>query len=113
MTNLSDSLMPNISNCSDYYSDFNDLQQRLKITNTIIWTVIAIVGILANGGVLVVMFLTSKFTSATQYFIINLALADLIFLAVCPTFLIINNQTNIYMYMPFILSKYAHSFHFV
>lgn len=73
---------------------------RMKIANTIIWSLIAISGILANGTVLVVMFMASKLTSATQYFIINLALSDLIFLTICPSFLIINNQINVYKYMP-------------
>lgn len=82
---------------------------NLNTTTSIIWGIIAIIGIFANGTVLVVIFLASKLTSATQYFIINLALSDLIFLAICPTFLIMNYQTRIYNHLPFILgmlSKY-------
>ena len=57
---------------------------------TIIWPLIALVGIVANLIVIFVMCFSIKLTSATQYFIINLAVSDIIFLTVCPTLVIIN-----------------------
>jgi hypothetical protein len=65
-------------------------QPRNLLLFTILWTLIAIVGILANSVVVVVMVFSAKLTSATQYFIINLAISDILFLAICPTLVLIN-----------------------
>lgn len=86
---------------------------NLNTTTSIIWGIIAIIGIFANGTVLVVIFLASKLTSATQYFIINLAISDLIFLAICPTFLIMNYQTKIYNHLPLLLGRLYFKLYFI
>jgi predicted branched-subunit amino acid permease len=78
---------------------------NLRTSNYFIWSLISIIGILANGTVLAVIFLQSKLSSATQYFIVNLALSDLLFLAICPIFLMINYQTGFYKYLPLILGN--------
>lgn len=57
---------------------------------TISWTLIEIIGILANICVIVVMLCGSRLTSATQYFIINLAASDMLFLIVNPTLVLMN-----------------------
>jgi hypothetical protein len=81
-------------------------QPASLILFTIVWTLIAIVGILANSCVIAVMFFSAKLTSATQYFIINLAISDILFLAICPTLVLINVHKLVsYEEMPDLLAK--------
>jgi hypothetical protein len=73
---------------------------------TILWILIAVVGILANTCVISVMLFSAKLTSATQYFIINLAISDILFLAICPTLVSINVHKLIsFEQMPSLLAK--------
>jgi hypothetical protein len=69
----------------------NDLMiHYFLLTITILWILIASVGVMANLIVICVMVCGTKLTSATQYFIINLAISDLLFLIICPTLALIN-----------------------
>jgi hypothetical protein len=81
-------------NQTDYDSlkmkDWEDFMNLVRFISAIVWSIILVVGVLANGCVLLVMLSSSNFTSATHYFIINLALSDLIFLIICPTLALFN-----------------------
>jgi hypothetical protein len=73
---------------------------------TFLWAFISLVGILANLVVILVMICGSKLTSATHYFIINLAASDLVFLLTCPTLALVNLHDLIdYSRLPQILGK--------
>lgn len=71
----------------DVYEDWNemDFTNRLSLTVTIVWSIIIVIGVLANGCVLVVILCKKHLTTPTQYFIFSLASSDLIFLLICPT----------------------------
>ena len=99
----------NFSNLTDVDScgdDFFNFEKNLAIIFNIIWCLIAVVGVLANSSVLIVMLCTTRFTSATQYFIVNLAISDLLFLLICPTLVMLNyNGLVNYTKLPFIIAS--------
>ena len=70
--------------------DENTFTKTLTMIMTVIWVCIALIGILTNGCVLIVLFSNTQCFTVTQYFLISLALSDLLFLIICPTFSIIN-----------------------
>ena len=78
------------SECGETTEDFEGPTQRFLIVVTILWSLISLIGVLANLIVISVMVCGSKLTSATQYFIINLAISDLVFLTTCPTMALVN-----------------------
>lgn len=80
---------------------------NLSFFMSITWAIIAIVGILSNACVLVVMICNTQILTVTQYFIINLALSDMVFLIICPTFTIINyNQIIIFDHLPDLMGSF-------
>ena len=82
------------------------LSVPVLLTFTIVWSLISFIGILANLSVVGVMLCGSKLTSATQYFIINLAISDTLFLTICPTLALINmHHVIIYDHLPSFLAK--------
>jgi hypothetical protein len=96
----------NMSNEQDY-EDTNPamLSQPLLLTFTIVWSLISFIGIFANIGVFTVMLCGPKLTP-TQYFIINLAISDTLFLTICPTLALINlHGVIIYDHLPSFLAK--------
>ncbi len=84
-----------------------DFFNQLGIIFTILWSLIAIFGILSNGCVLFVLLSNKKDLKVTQYFIINLAISDLLFLIICPSFSIINyNNIIIFDHLPEFLGAF-------
>ena len=71
----------------ELFEDWNNIgfSYKLNLAITIIWSIILIIGVLANGCVLLVMLCASQLKTATQYFIFSLASSDLLFLLICPT----------------------------
>ena len=101
------SLYSDYANQTEQYEGFIDIGQPDNLLLfTIIWPLIAVVGILANLCVIFVMIFSAKLTSATQFFIINLAISDILFLAICPTLVLINVHKLIsFDQMPGLLAK--------
>jgi hypothetical protein len=92
--------------CELWEGDF--VSNLIKIM-TAAWALIAILGILSNACVLVVFLMGKKNLNVTQCFIINLALSDMLFLIICPTFLIISYndlQITIFNNIPEILGAF-------
>ena len=88
-----------VNNDSD--RGWDEFISNVRIVVSIVWPLIEIVGVLANAAVLIVMLCASRLTSATQYFIVNLALSDLLFLVICPTLALMNyHQLIIYEKLP-------------
>lgn len=84
--------------------EFPDIPHLLFFT--IIWPLIAGIGILANMCVIVVMLMSAKLTSATQFFIVNLAISDILFLTICPTLVLFNMHRVIELdNLPALLAK--------
>lgn len=84
--------------------EFPDIPHLLFFT--IIWPLITGVGILANMCVIVVMLMSAKLTSATQFFIVNLAISDILFLTICPTLVLFNMHRVIELdNLPALLAK--------
>ena len=81
----------NLTNSSENFTDFLDDLEFVKFSNdlklvvTILWPIIVVIGVLANGCVLMVIMCTSKTKTTTQYFLLSLSTSDLIFLLICPT----------------------------
>lgn len=64
---------------------------KFLVATTVVWLAISFVGIAANLCVIVVTFCCwSIKKSATQYFITNLAISDMLFLLISPTLALIN-----------------------
>ena len=103
---LNSSTISNISNEIDYDNENSAIiSQPLLLLITIVWSLISLIGILANISVFTVMLCGSKLTP-TQYFIINLAISDTLFLAICPALLLINiHGVIIYDHLPSFLAK--------
>ena len=76
--------------CDAMNDEFKGPSDNFLLIITILWSVISLIGILANLVVILVMICGSKLTSATHYFIINLAASDLVFLLTCPTLALVN-----------------------
>jgi len=74
--------------------DYDGFTTKLNAVMTATWSVITVCGVLSNGVVLAVFLCSSQLITVTQYYIVNLALSDLIFLLVCPAFLIVNYNQN-------------------
>ncbi len=92
--------------CELWEGDY--VSNLIKIMTTL-WALIAILGILSNACVLVVFLMSKKNLNVTQCFIINLALSDILFLIICPTFLIISTndlQNNLFNNIPDILATF-------
>lgn len=94
---------------TDPNTEFNhhDFIAYAKIINQatiIIWPIVAVIGILANGCVLLVILFVSKFknsstkseNAATKCFIFSLATSDLIFLTLCPFNALINSKFEVF-----------------
>ena len=80
---------------------------NLTFVMSITWSAIAVVGILSNACVLFVMLCNTRILTVTQYFIINLALSDMVFLIICPTFTIISyNQIIIFDHIPDLMGSF-------
>lgn len=95
---------PDECNTIDDYDGFTD---KLNTIMTVTWSLITVFGVLSNGLVLAVFLGSSQLITVTQYYIINLALSDLIFLLVCPAFLIINYNQNLdYNQLPVALGNF-------
>jgi hypothetical protein len=108
-----DSLMINSTNgeCDIVNDDFKGPSKNFLVIITILWSVISLIGILANLVVILVMICGSKLTSATHYFIINLAVSDLVFLLTCPTLALVSLHKLInYNHLPKILGKFICQF---
>jgi hypothetical protein len=103
---LNSSNINNISNEIEYDNENSAIiSQPLLLLITIVWSLISLIGILANISVFTVMLCGSKLTP-TQYFIINLAISDTLFLAICPALLLINiHGVIIYDHLPSFLAK--------
>ena len=105
--------LSNGTNISTYIYDYENedngllmMSPNLLLTFTIVWSLISFIGILANLSVVAVMLCGSKLTSATQYFIINLAISDTLFLAICPTLALVNlHRVIIYDHLPTFFAK--------
>ncbi len=99
----------NISSIYDYENEDSSLlmmSSRMLLTFTILWSLISFIGIFANLSVVAVMLCGSKLTSATQYFIVNLAISDTLFLAICPTLALVNlHRVIIYDHLPTFFAK--------
>lgn len=104
--------IPNNSNFnSSYFEDYSNepmamMNPKFLLLITILWSLISIIGIFANLCVIAVMLCGSKLTSATQYFIVNLAISDMLFLTICPTLALINlHGVIIYNHLPQFIGK--------
>lgn len=103
-----DSLINSYESENEFEEDLdNDVMiHYFLLTITVLWILIASVGVMANLIVICVMVCGTKLTSATQYFIINLAISDLLFLIICPTLALINlHRVIISNHFPEILVK--------
>ena len=80
----------------DYEFIQNSTEQEISLNDsekffvTIIWCLIIIVGVVANGYVVVEITFSPQVASATQYFIANLTFSDLMFLIICPPIALLN-----------------------
>ncbi|CAM4779325.1 unnamed protein product [Rotaria magnacalcarata] len=78
----------NASNSSEYDSDDGpSLHTRLVFACA--WVLIAVAGIIGNSLVIFVAIWYEKFNNVTNCFIVNLAVTDIVFLAFCMPFLVI------------------------
>ncbi|CAF0775044.1 unnamed protein product [Brachionus calyciflorus] len=103
------SLLNNTSNISlNIFSNGTNVSSQNTVTNleifTFLWIFISVVGILANSVVVIV--LPTKKRSPTEYFCLNLAISDMLFLFVCPTLSLISlHKLIIYENLPLLLAK--------
>nr|QVK45766.1 G protein-coupled receptor [Proales similis] len=94
-------------NSSGEQSDDESLISKEFLTViSAVWMLIAFIGIVANLFVILVIAFVRRNKTATHYFIVNLAISDTLFLAICPALAIANlHQFIDYNRMPFILAK--------
>ena len=78
-----DSLFPNASNNSNSAEIYADVPLYLKVLATIFYSISLLLGFGGNTLVLLIAFYYDRTRTVTNFFIINLAISDLVFVLLC------------------------------